>query len=134
MTHPHILLYDGDCSFCRVCTALMLAKDRRRVLHPLPLQDPAAAALTPGLDGAERMASWHLVAPDQSVRSGADAVAPLLRLLPGGSPAAAAAERVPGLVDRAYRWAVRHRSALGRWIPARVGRWADRRIAIARGL
>jgi predicted DCC family thiol-disulfide oxidoreductase YuxK len=128
------LLYDADCSFCRVCTAVMLAKDRRRRLRPLPLQDPAAPALLPGMDEAARMASWHLVGADGTVRSGGAAVAPLLRLLPGGSPAAAVAERLPGAVDRAYRWAVRHRAALGRGIPSRVTRWAERRIAIARGL
>ncbi len=112
----------------------MLAKDRRRRLRPLPLQDPAAPALLPGMDERARMASWHLVGADGTVASGGAAVAPLLRLLPGGSPAAAVAERLPGAVDRAYRWAVRHRAALGRGIPARVARWAERRIAIARGL
>jgi predicted DCC family thiol-disulfide oxidoreductase YuxK len=128
------LLYDADCAFCRLCTALVLAADRRRVLRPLPLRDPAAPALTPGIDEAARMSSWHLAAPDGTVRFGGDAVAPLLRLVPGGTPAAALAERFPAVVDRAYRWAVRHRSALGRWTPPRARRWADRRIAIAQGL
>ena len=128
------LLYDGDCSFCQVCTAIVLANDRRRRLRPVPLDTPSASELLPGMDPAARMASWHLVAPDGRTWSGGAAVAPLLRLLPGGGPAATVAERIPGVVDAAYRWAVRHRRRLGRLIPSRAKRWSVRRIAIAEGL
>ena len=129
------LLYDGDCSFCRVCTALTLVKDRRRRLAPLPLRDPAAPALLPGRDRAR---PHGLVAPGGTRRlhvgSGGAALAPLLRLLPGGGPAAAVAERFPGAMDRGYRFVVRHRRAFGRWILPAWRRWADRRIAISQGL
>jgi predicted DCC family thiol-disulfide oxidoreductase YuxK len=128
------LLYDQDCSFCRVCTAVVLVKDRRRLLRPVPLRDPAATALLPQMDDDVLLASWHLVAPDGREWSGGAAVAPLLRLLPGGGPAASVAERFPGAVDAAYRWTVRHRRRLGRLIPSRAKRWAIRRIAIAQGL
>lgn len=128
------LLYDQDCSFCRVCTAIVLVKDRRRSLRPVALEDPSASGLLPGMDRATRMASWHLVGPDGLVWSGGAAVAPLLRLLPGGGPGAAVAERFPDAVEAAYRGAVRHRRRLGRLIPSRAKRWADRRIAIASGL
>ena len=127
--HAWTLLYDGECSFCAVCVAVILVKDRRRVVRPLPLRDESAVALTPGLDEGARMASWHLVAPDGTFRSGGAAVGPLLRLLPLGSPAAAAAERFPGAVDRAYRWTVRHRGRLGRWTPSRCKVWARHSIA-----
>jgi predicted DCC family thiol-disulfide oxidoreductase YuxK len=69
------------------------------------------------------MASWHLVAADGGVLSAGAAAAPLLRLLPGGAPLAALAERFPAATERAYRWIADHRSALGRSIPtAAAGR------------
>ncbi len=78
------------------------------------------------------MASWHLVDPEGRRTSAGAAVAPLLRLLPGGAPAARMADRFPGAVEGAYRWVVRHRGTLGRAITAGAARRARRRIA-ARG-
>jgi predicted DCC family thiol-disulfide oxidoreductase YuxK len=122
------LLYDGDCGVCRWCVAVLLVKDRHRRLRPVALQDPRAVALLPGMDAATRMASWHLVAPDGTAWSAGAALAPALRLLPGGGPAASVAERFPGAVDRGYRLVVRHRGRLGRLLPTRSRAWADRRL------
>ena len=66
-----IVLYDGDCGFCRSSLALILAWDRHRRLRPVALQDPESDRLLPGLSPQERMASWHLVSADGSVRSAA---------------------------------------------------------------
>jgi len=122
------LLYDAECGFCRVCVAVLLVKDRRHRMRPVALQDPRAVALLPGRDESARMASWHVVAPDGRVWSAGAALAPALRLLPGGGFAAGFAERFPGAVDRVYWFAVRHRGQLGKLIPGRVKTWASARI------
>ena len=110
----HRLLYDAECRFCRWSLAWVLRWDRHRRLQPVALQDERARELLPGMPEPERMASWHLVGPDGSVASAGAAAPPLLRLLPGGAPLAALAERFPAAVERGYRWVVDHRGALGR--------------------
>ena len=129
-----IVLYDSDCGFCKRMLAKFLLWDRGRRLRPVALQSDEAGGLLAGMPEDERMASWHLVTPDGSVRSGGEAVAPLLRLLPGGSPLAWIAERLSGPVDRGYRWVAANRSALSRRLPGGEGakRRAERRIAAHR--
>lgn len=123
------MLYDGDCGFCRWCTAALLAWDRRGVLRPADLRSADADRLLAGMSDAERFGSWHLVAPDGVVHSRGRAAAPLLRLLPGGAPAAAVIARAPRLADRAYALAVRHRGTLGRLVGPGARARADRRLA-----
>jgi predicted DCC family thiol-disulfide oxidoreductase YuxK len=125
----HRILYDVDCGFCRWSLAWILRWDRHRRLKPVALQEPVAVELLPGMDADERMASWHLVAPDGTVTSGGLAAAPMLRLLPAGSPLAAVADRAPGIASRVYDWVHRHRGMLGRPITDRAKVRADRVIA-----
>ena len=113
---------------CRWSLAKVLAWDRRRALRPVALQDPEAARLLAGLDEDERMASWHLIGPDGRVVSGGAAFVPLGRLLPGGRPLAALAERWPRAAERAYRLVADHRSALGRLVTRGAAARARRRI------
>ena len=123
-----LLLYDADCGFCRVCVALVLAWDRRRRLRPVALHSDEAGGLLAGMPVPERMASWHLSAPDGRLHSSGAAFPPLLRELPGATGLAALAERFPGVAERAYRLVARRRSALGRALPERARRWADATI------
>ncbi len=115
-----VLLYDADCGFCRWAISKILVWDRRRRLRPVALQDDEAALLLSDLDESERLASWHLVAPDGSIHSAGRAVGPLLRLLPWGSGPARIADGFPGGTDRLYRWAAGHRGSLGRLVGARA--------------
>jgi predicted DCC family thiol-disulfide oxidoreductase YuxK len=114
MAADHILLYDADCGFCRWSLDKVLAKDRNRRIRPMPLHSPEADALLPGMDEQTKMASWHLVLPDGTVRSGGDAIAPLLRLLPKGKPLGAMASTVPVLTRATYRLVARNRERFGR--------------------
>jgi predicted DCC family thiol-disulfide oxidoreductase YuxK len=108
-----VLLYDRDCGFCRWATGKLLAWDRRGRLRAVALQDPETERLLPGMDRERRMASWHLMTPGGRSRSAGRAVAPLLRLLPGGTPLAALAEAFPRTTDRLYDVTARHRGRLG---------------------
>jgi predicted DCC family thiol-disulfide oxidoreductase YuxK len=110
----------------------VLAWDRRRALRPVALQDPEAERLLAGMGEDERMASWHLIGLDGRVVSGGAAFVPLGRLLPGGRPLAALAERWPRGAERAYRLVADHRSALGRLVTRGAAARAQRRIEARR--
>jgi predicted DCC family thiol-disulfide oxidoreductase YuxK len=123
------LLYDADCGFCRWSLGKVLAWDRRGRVRPVSLQSREAEELLGAMPEEKRMGSWHLVAPDGEVSSAGAGVAPLLRLLPGGSPFAALAARAPGLMERGYRLVAGHRSLWGKLVTEGAKRRADQRIA-----
>ena len=123
------LLYDRDCGFCRWSLGKVLAWDRRGRIQPVSLQSRQADELLPGMSDERRMGSWHLVEADGSVRSAGAGIAPLLRTLPGGSPLAAVAARMPGVMNRGYRFVAGNRSLWGKLVTDGAKRRADRRIA-----
>jgi len=108
------LLYDGRCGFCGCAARLIATWDRRRRLRFLTLDDPDAVAMLRGMLVERQAASWHLVTEDGHVHSGGDAVAPLMDLLPAGSPLATVARQLPGPTDAGYRLVARHRGSLSR--------------------
>ncbi len=113
-----VLLYDRDCGFCRWSAARLIGWDGGRRLRAVALQDPQADRLLGRMEAERRMASWHLVTPGGPVSSGGRAVAPLLRLLPGGAPVAALADAFPRTTARLYEWVARNRGRLGELIGA----------------
>jgi predicted DCC family thiol-disulfide oxidoreductase YuxK len=134
------VIYDADCGFCKFSLALLLVWDRggkgrgRResgpgALRPLPLGTAEADRLLADLTPAQRNASWHLVDSSGRRNSAGAALAPALALLPGGRIPAALVARIPHVTERGYRWVVDHRGTLGRFVPARARRWADRVIS-----
>ena len=123
------MLYDSDCGFCRWTLAWVLRWDRHRRLRPMPLQAPEADPLLGDLSDEERRSQAHLVAPDGRRWSGGAAVAPVLRLLPGGRVPAALAAAAPRLTARAYVYVATHRSQISRFVPAAAKRRADGVIA-----
>ena len=120
MPERHVVLYDSDCGFCVWTMAKVLAWDRYGRLRPMALQRPESDALLGGMDEERKMASWHLVAPGGEVHSGGLAFAPLMRLLPGGRPLAAAFARFPRAADRLYFAVADRRAALGRLVSSRA--------------
>lgn len=127
------VLYDGDCGFCKWSLALLLRLDREGRLRPLPLQAPAAEPLLGDLEPEQRLASFHLVAPNGERRSGGAALPELLRQLRGCSLPAALFARFPGATDRGYRWVATHRVGLSRWVPRRWKRQATARVRAREG-
>ena len=123
------LLYDSDCGFCRWSLGKVLAWDRRARLRPVSLQSREATDLLAGMPEEERMGSWHLVGPDGEVRSAGAGIAPLLQLLPGGSPPSAIAARLPRTMERGYRFVADHRDVWGKLVTDGAKRRADERIS-----
>jgi predicted DCC family thiol-disulfide oxidoreductase YuxK len=124
-----ILLYDRDCGFCRWSLGKLLAWDRRGRIRPVSLQSREADELLGGMSEEERMGSWHLIDAGGEVQSAGAGIAPLLRLLPGGRPLAAVAGRMPGAMERGYRFVAGHRSVWGKLVTDGAKRRADGRIA-----
>jgi predicted DCC family thiol-disulfide oxidoreductase YuxK len=128
MSHV-ILVYDRDCGFCRWCLGKVLAWDRRRAVRPVALGTPEANRLLANVPAVERSRSWHLVDPDGRVHSAGAGFEPLLRLLAGGGPLAAAAGRFPGATESGYRFVSGNRGLFGKLVTDGAKRRADRRIA-----
>jgi predicted DCC family thiol-disulfide oxidoreductase YuxK len=126
------LIYDQDCGFCRWCLGKVLSWDRRGEVRPVQLSSPEADRLLAGMPPDQRAASWHLVDEQGTVHSAGAGFPPLLGLLPGGGPLAAATARAPRVTDRTYRWVAGNRSRWGRFVTDGAKRRADRRIASRR--
>lgn len=105
----NVLLYDEDCGFCRWSLDKILAWDRAERVRPLAIQSEEGARLLAPVAPDARLDSWHLVRNDGKLFSAGAAAEPLARLLPGGGPLAAVFAAFPGVTERAYRFAARHR-------------------------
>ena len=110
------LLYDADCGFCRWSVAALLRWDYPQRLRPVAIQSDEGQSLLAGRAPEERLASWHLVAPEGTVVSAGAALGPLFRLLPGGAPLGRAAERFPRAFSAGYRFVASRRSFFGRLV------------------
>jgi len=109
-----VLLYDGDCGFCRWSLDKILAWDRAELVRPVPIQSEEGSRLLAPIPPGARLDSWHLVRADGRLFSAGAAAGPLARLLPGGRPLAAVFAAFPALTERAYRFVARHRGSLAR--------------------
>ena len=76
---------------CAWTVAVLLGWDRDGRLRPGAIQGADGRGLLADLEQQERLSAWHLVGPAGARSSGGAAIAPLLRLLPGGTPLAGAA-------------------------------------------
>ncbi|MBJ7329027.1 MAG: DUF393 domain-containing protein [Solirubrobacteraceae bacterium] len=129
----HYVFYDRDCNFCAWALSLLLRWDRAGELVPMPLQSPDADPWLGRMDDERRTASWHLGGDDRRARSGGEALADVLALLPGGRPLSAVARQTPGLTDHGYRWVAGHRVGLSRLVPTGAKRAAWELVAEREG-
>jgi predicted DCC family thiol-disulfide oxidoreductase YuxK len=112
-----VLLYDGDCGFCRRWVRRLQRWDRDGAIDYVAAADRGAVTGLPPLSDAALDRAMHLVTRDGRVYAGARALPPMLPLLPGGR-ILVPLMRVPGvqpLADRIYAWvaARRHRFGCG---------------------
>lgn len=126
-----IILYDGECGFCRWTTAWALRRDRHDVLAVAPIQSPTGATLLADLAPTERTRSVHVVHADASRDSGAPAVLAVLSALPSTAPLARLLAAWPRGIGLGYRLVAGHRREVSRLVPARAKRKADGLLARA---
>jgi hypothetical protein len=109
----------------------VLALDRRRVLEPVALGEPEADRLLADMRPNEKMASWHLVAPDGRRWSAGEAFAPLAEALghPGARRALGSLRPVLAL---GYRLVAGNRNIWGKLVSDAAKTRADERIEAAR--
>jgi predicted DCC family thiol-disulfide oxidoreductase YuxK len=122
------LLYDEDCNFCKVIVDALLTWDRAGSLRALAIQSVEGQRLLAPVPAQRRLDSFHLVAPDGSIRSGGPAMSELFGTLPAAGPLAAAFERLPSATSAGYDWVARNRVAISRFVPGVLKRRADRRL------
>lgn len=106
-----VLIYDGNCGFCR-CWLAWARQSLGDRLEYLPLQDPHIPGRFPNLSRDRLEESVHLVEPDGTVYCGARAVFEALELGWSSLPIRAY-RRIPGVgpvSELGYRFVARHRS------------------------
>lgn len=110
----HVVIYDGQCPFCRRQMEWIRARDRAGRLEFLPWESPERTARFPQLALAALEDGMRVVRPDGQIETGAAGVAEILHQLPGWRGVAWML-RVPGLrviAGSMYRWVATHRQHL----------------------
>ena len=116
LTRP-VLLFDGQCGFCRQWVARLHRWDRRGAIQTLPGAERGMLPGLPSIADASLDRAMQFVTPDGRVFPGARALPVLLPYLPGGR-LLALFFWIPGvqaIADRLYAWisARRHRFGCG---------------------
>jgi predicted DCC family thiol-disulfide oxidoreductase YuxK len=109
-----LVVYHGECGFCRRWVERLRRWDRHDRLDYLALQDPAAAAAT-SRPRTELERAAHVVLPSGEVLNGAAGFRALCGYLPGGRMPAAVLG-VPGVLsvaERLYQWIARRWGPVG---------------------
>ena len=109
-----MLVFDGECSFCRVWIDYWRQLTGERVLYTsYQKMSQEVGKRFPNLPGRDFASAVTLLLPTGEVRSGAHAVFSLLALVPGKSWMLWLYLHIPGfalIADLAYRVVARHRS------------------------
>jgi predicted DCC family thiol-disulfide oxidoreductase YuxK len=121
-----IILYDGECRFCRWAVAWALDRDERRAVHVAPIQSSTGARLLADIAPAERLREVHVVHDDGRRESGGTAARAVLSALPSTRRLARLADLSPRATDALYAFVADHRGQFGRLVPDRAKRRADR--------
>lgn len=107
-----LVLYDGDCRFCRFAVGVLAVWDRRGRLALAPFDDPRARELLEALPESERERSLRLRDRAGDWEAG-EAARRILAELPGGVLVVSLG------LHRLYPAVARRRGALGRLVPNR---------------
>lgn len=104
---------------CTLTARFVMAADTGKRLRSATLDSPDADRYLRRLSKKERYGAFHLYC-DGRVLSGADAIPPLLELLPPLSPAGrwlGRSERALSVTERLYEGITRRRAMIGRFLP-----------------
>ena len=110
-----VLLYDGNCAFCRAWVSRIRRWDRNNRIELLPASERSHIASLPPLSDEAVNAAMHLVLTDGRILSGGRAIPEILRRLPGGRIPRLLffVPGIPWLAGRAYDWVARRRHRFG---------------------
>lgn len=111
-----IVLYDKDCGFCRWSMAWAIGHDDHEQLVAVPIQSPLGAELLADMDAGERLRSAHVVTGDGLRRSGGEAAADVLALLPKTRMLGGLAHGLPRTTALLYDLVAAQRQAFGRFV------------------
>lgn len=109
---PYYLIYDWNCELCTRLMKFIKRLDRKDAIVFVPLDDPMARELCPGMDEEAFRGSFHFVLPDGRRTSGDEAIPYVLGALPGGKMPQWILEHFPGrrwLLKAFYRWVAKSR-------------------------
>lgn len=112
-TAKWILIYDGDCEFCRRQIRLLERWDVHKRIEHLPFQEADLDRF--GLTREAVEEAMHLVAPGGETTRGAQAAREVLGLVPRGR-ALTWLFRLPGampVAEHIYRWVAKRRHRFG---------------------
>lgn len=117
MNEPrHSVLYDGECSLCQFQVRTLTWLDWFNVLRFVPIADPGAAKIAPGLTQEQLLEAIHCVTTEGEVHRGARAIRFMGLRLPLVIPLALVMW-IPGVIwicERIYQWVSRNRHRLSR--------------------
>ena len=110
-----LLIYDGDCQFCR-----RLIRRWQRITGDRVEYEPfqAAAARFPQIPQERFEASVQLVLPSGEIFEGAEAIFRTLALVPGRGRGLRLYRKLPGFArisEAGYRWVSRNRKTISAW-------------------
>ncbi len=111
-----VVVYDGECSFCRGQIERLKRRDRRSQFEYVPRQSPELDERFPRLADDDFNSGMRLITPGGEILVGADALYHIARRLPIWGNIAWI-YRLPGLntlARLAYRWIAANRQRLGR--------------------
>jgi predicted DCC family thiol-disulfide oxidoreductase YuxK len=98
-----IVLYDGDCGFCRRSVDWALRRDRDSRLTATPIQSPAGERLLADLAPEQRLREVHVIHDDGRRSSGGAAVKDVLNVLPSARALARVVSVSPRMTELGYR-------------------------------
>ena len=114
-TRP-VVLYDGDCAFCRVCARILRRLDRGNCLVLLDFNRPEADSLLAPLPADKRRTALHVAEANGTVHSAGPALRrALAEALDPGAERLLSTPPISRIVDAAYRIVAARRHYLG-WI------------------
>ena len=110
------VLYDSDCSLCTFQMKVITWLDWFHRIRLLPINDPQAAALAPGIDQVDLMEAIHCITPSGKIHRGARCIRHISMKMPLAWPVALFLW-IPGVIylaEIAYKWLSRNRLLLSK--------------------
>ncbi len=112
----HVVLFDSDCPLCTFQMKLLTWLDWFDRVSLLPINDPTAAAMAPGLTREDLLEAIHCVTPDGAIHRGARCIRFVGLRMPLLVPLALFLW-LPGVIwiaEKFYMWISRNRQLLSK--------------------